>query len=446
MTTILAFLLVIGVLVTVHEYGHYLMARRCGVKVTEFAIGFGKPIFSWQRGETRWMLCWLPLGGYVRMLDSREAEVDLADVARAFDRVHPAKRILIALAGPAANFLLAIVLFFGVMQGEQTRLAAKVGTVAPESAMAAAGVREGDVIEAVNARQVSDWHQLRLALSDAVALDDGMTLHVRREGEGLALPVPLAAFGLAQLDEHTLSKLGVMPVRYRLELARVVPAGAADKAGLRVGDKLLRADGRQIASWAAWVSYVQARPGQSIKLEIDRQQQVQSIVLTVAAEEVAGQKVGRIGAAPAIDEVWMQGLQQIVVFGPVDAVVAAAERTWQLASSSLRMMGAMIMGSVSMQALSGPLTIADYAGKSADLGLVPMLEFMALISVSLGVFNLLPIPVLDGGQLLYHVAEWIRGRPLPERVFEIGQRLGMAIILMVMLLALFNDFGRILAG
>ncbi|MDC7698393.1 RIP metalloprotease RseP [Vogesella indigofera] len=443
---LLAFLLVIGVLVTFHEFGHYVAARYCGVKVLEFSIGFGKPLLTWQRGETSWKIGWIPLGGFVRMLDSREGAVSAADLPRAFNQRPPWQKILISIAGPLANLLLAVLLFFVVMQGEQTRLLPYVGSVAPQSAAAAAGVLPGDHIRAVNDTEVADWHALRGGLSDAIALDGRMVLYIARDGVDMTLAVDLPAFGLQQLNEQSLARLGLSPLRYHLALGELAPDGAAARAGLRQGDRLLGADGQPLASWPAWVSYVQARPGQAIRLRIQRNGQLREVVLTPDSSERNGQKVGRIGAGALPDVAWQQKIEQQVTVGAGEALQQALARTASLMASSLRMIGAMFTGTVALEALSGPLTIADYAGKSADLGLVPLLEFMALISVSLGVFNLLPVPVLDGGHLLYHVAEWIRGRPLPDRVYEIGQRLGMAFIMTVMLLALFNDFGRLFAG
>ena len=446
MITLLSFLLVIGVLVTIHEFGHYLAARRCGVTVLEFSIGFGKPLFSWKLGETIWMVSWIPLGGFVRMLDGREEGLSEAERARSFAACHPWQKILISIAGPAANLILAVALFFVVMLGEQTRMLPYAGTVAPQSAMAAAGLQAGDRIVTVNMQPVADWSSLRGRLSDAIALDGDMRLVVERDSAMQTLNVDLAAFGLTKLDERSLGLLGVVPVRYQLALGDLDPKGAASRAGLKRGDRLLQMDGQRIESWAAWVSYVQARPERDIRLQYSRDGQLADVVLKPSRHEIGDKAVGRIGAGPLPDEAWLEKIRHIVHVGPLEALQQAFARTVDLVSSSLRMIVAMFSGSVALDALSGPLTIADYAGKSANLGLVPLLEFMALISISLGVFNLLPVPMLDGGQLLYHVAEWIRGRPLSDRAYEIGQRVGVAFIAMVMLLALFNDFGRLFAG
>ncbi|MFN4235781.1 MAG: RIP metalloprotease RseP [Vogesella sp.] len=444
--TLLSFLLVIGVLVTFHEFGHFLAARLCGVKVLTFSIGFGKPLWARTFGDTEWRLAWIPLGGFVRMLDEREAPVAPQDRQRAFNQRPVWQRMIIVLAGPVANLLLAVVLFSVTMSGEQTRLQPLVGTVAAQTAAAAAGVKPGDRVMAVNGEAVQDWGALREAMGMAIANDSRLELALQRDSQLLTARFDLPAFGLQQLDQNTLAKLGLMPARYLPQIAAVVPEGAAARAGLKAGDKLLTANGQPLASWEAWVQWVHNHPGQQFSVTVLRDGKPLQLQVRPDVVEQDGGSVGRIGAAPALDKTWMDSLTLSVQVAPGEAMLAALGRTVDLSWHTLSTLGAMITGGVSLEALSGPLTIAEYAGKSASVGLVALLEFMALISVSLGVFNLLPVPMLDGGHLLYHVAEWIRGRPLSDRVYEVGQRLGMAFILMVMTLALFNDFARLLAG
>ncbi|MFC3533166.1 RIP metalloprotease RseP [Vogesella facilis] len=443
--TILAFLLVIGVLVTFHEFGHFLAARACGVKVLTFSIGFGRKLFSWQRGDTEWRIALVPLGGFVRMLDSREGEVPELDRERAFDARPVWQRMIVVVAGPLANLLLAVLLFSWTMSGSQSTLQPLVGTVVAQTAAAAAGLQPGDRVLAVNGRAVADWTELRGSIADVIADGDKPLLRIQRRQQQLSLPLDLPRFNLQTLDQHTFVKLGLMPVRYLPQVGAVQPGGAAARAGLQAGDRLLQVDGKPIRSWEAWVVWVQNHPGKGMQLQVQRGTRLLALSLRPDAVELDGQQVGRIGVAPALDMAWQQQLLQSKHVGVVDAIAAALQRTADLSGSTLRMMLAMFGGTVSLDALSGPLTIAEFAGKSADAGVDALLEFMALISVSLGVFNLLPIPVLDGGHLLYHVVELIRGRPLPERAYEVGQRLGMAFIMTVMLLALFNDFARLLA-
>ncbi|WP_174875168.1 RIP metalloprotease RseP [Vogesella oryzae] len=443
--TVLAFLLVIGVLVTFHEFGHFLAARACGVKVLTFSIGFGRKLFSWQRGETEWRIALIPLGGFVRMLDSREGDVPDGDRDRAFDARPVWQRMIVVAAGPVANLLLAVLLFSWTMSGMQTSQQPLVGTVVAETAAAAAGLRAGDRVLAVNGRNVQDWGELRGTLEDVIADGGKPRLLIQRQQQQLSVSLDLLRFNLQTLDQHTFARLGLMPVRYLPKIGAVLPGGAGERAGLRSGDVLLSVDDKPVVSWEGWVQWVQNHPGKLMQLRVLRSGKELPLSLRPDSVELDGQQLGRIGVAPVLDEVWLKQSLQTRYVGARDAVVAAVKRTADLSASSLRMMLAMFGGTVSLDALSGPLTIAEYAGKSADAGINALLEFMALISVSLGVFNLLPIPVLDGGHLLYHVVELIRGRPLPERAYEVGQRLGMAFIMTVMLLALFNDFARLLA-
>lgn len=444
--TVLSFLLVIGVLVTFHEFGHFLAARLCGVKVLTFSIGFGKPLWARTIGDTEWRLAWIPLGGFVRMLDEREAPVAPADRPRAFNQRPVWQRMIIVLAGPLANLLLAVVLFSVTMSGEQTRLQPLVGTVAAQTAAAAAGVKPGDRIVAVNGQRVADWGEAREAMGMAIVNDGRLELALQRQQQALTARFDLAGFGLEKFDQATMGKLGVLPARYLPEIAAVQPGGAAARAGLKAGDRLLAVNGKPLASWEAWVQWVHNHPGEQFTVSVLRNGKPLQLSLRPDVVAQDGGSVGRIGAAPAIDKPWLASLTQRVQVPFAEAMAAALARTRDLSWHTLGTLGAMVTGGVSLDALSGPLTIAEYAGKSADAGWVALLEFMALISVSLGVFNLLPVPMLDGGHLLYHVAEWLRGRPLPDRVYEVGQRLGMAFILMVMMLALFNDFARLLAG
>lgn len=443
--TILAFLLVIGVLVTFHEFGHFLAARACGIKVLTFSIGFGRKLLSWRIGDTEWRLALIPLGGFVRMLDSREGEVAPQDRERAFDARPVWQRMIVVVAGPVANLLLAVLLFSFTMSGAQRSLQPVIGTVVSQTAAAAAGLQPGDRVRAVNGRAVADWTELRSSIADVIADGDKLRLQVQRQQRQLTVQPDLERFNLQTLDQHTFARLGMLPVRYLPQVGTVLPDGAGARAGLQSGDRLLATDGKPISSWEAWVRWVQDHPGKLMQLQVQRDGKAISLALRPDMVEQDGLQRGRIGVAPAVDETWMQQHWQSRDVAPLAAVQAAIGRTVELSGSTLRMLAAMFTGTVSLDAISGPLTIAEFAGKSADAGWLALLEFMALISVSLGVFNLLPIPVLDGGHLLYHVVELIRGRPLSERAYEVGQRVGMAFIMTVMLLALFNDFARLLA-
>ncbi len=446
MLTVVAFLVAIGVLVTVHEFGHYLVARWCGVKVLRFSIGFGKPIARFVRGGTEWVVALVPLGGYVKMLDEREGPVDAAERSQAFNTQSVFKRIAIVVAGPLANFLTAIVLFYAVLLPGGETLAPRVGMVVPQSAASAAGLSPGDTVRAVNGEPVADWDALRSAMAEGVGSAGQLVVEVERGQRVLNLPVDLQRFGLTRLDEKTVGRIGVLPQRFLPKIAFVEPGGAAEQAGLAKGDVLKTLDGRPVAGWGEWVVAIQNRPGQLMQVGVERAGRTLQLALRPASVEAGGVVQGRIGAAPALDEAWLASLRRPVDYGVFGSLVQAVERTWRMSAQTLKMMGGMFVGQVSLDAISGPLTIADYAGKTASMGWQSYLSFMAVISVSLGVLNLLPVPVLDGGHLLYYVAELVRGRPLSERAQQIGQRLGLALILTLMMIALFNDLGRMLGG
>ncbi|MGL6070865.1 RIP metalloprotease RseP [Craterilacuibacter sp.] len=446
MMTVLAFLLAIAVLVTFHEYGHYQVARWCGVRVLRFSIGFGKPLLRMQRGDTEWVLAAIPLGGYVKMLDEREGDVNPADRHLAFNTQSVYKRIAIVVAGPLANFLMAIALFWVVLLPGGQAIHPLVGTVVQQSAAAAAGAQPGDRILAINGQTTPNWEAISDAVSQGIASEGKLELSVEQFGVRRELSVDLPRFGLDQLDEKSLGKLGLMPARYLPKIAMLEPDGAGAKAGLKVGDTLLAMDGVPVKTWADWVQVVQNHPGKAMQLSVARGGQTLDLTLRPDTVMQGGVALGRIGAAPEVDRAWSQALVYPVDYTPLQALTAALGKTWNMSVTTLSMMGGMLFGQVSLDAISGPFTIADYAGKSAVQGWQSYLAFMAVISISLGVLNLLPVPVLDGGHLLYYVAEIIRGRPLSEQLQQLGQRIGFAIILALMVLALFNDLGRLLGG
>lgn len=445
MTTLLAFLLAIGVLVTFHEYGHYLAARLMGVRVLRFSVGFGRPLLRVVRGGTEWCVAAIPLGGYVKMLDEREGEVDPAERHLAFNNKPVWQRMVIVLAGPLANLLLAILLYFVVFLPGVEQLRANVGTVAPQSAAAAAGVRAGDRVSAVNGVAVANWQEVNEQVTEAIGSAGHLELAVVRDVRTLTLPVDLARFDLDTLDEKSFGRLGIMPARYLPVVAQVLPDGAGARGGLKAGDRLLSVDG-QPASWEALVDQVHRSPGRELVLGVERAGQPLTLRVRPDTVERDGVKTGRIGVAPQVDRAWLDGLSYRVDLGVAGSLRAAAVKTWRLSASSLKMLWGMVAGQVSWQAISGPLTIADYAGRTASMGWLSYLEFLALISVSLGVLNLLPIPVLDGGHFMYYTAELIKGSPLSVRTQELGQRLGLALIIALMMIALFNDLGRLLGG
>jgi len=445
--TVLWFLVAIGILVVVHEFGHYLAARWAGVKVLRFSVGFGKPLFSrrFGRDQTEWTLSALPFGGYVKMLDEREGAVPAAEAHRSFNRATVWRRIGIVIAGPAANFLLAIVFYWALFLNGLPALKPMIGEPPAGTPAAVAGLVAGDEIRRVNGSETRSFQDLRLNLLRAGVAGGQLTLELT-DGRSVRLDVQPMATENLELD--TLKPLGI--VRYDPLIAPVIgkllPDGAATRAGFLPGDRLLAANGETVASWQDWVQTVRQHPAMPLRIEFERQGQRSELTVVPDAVDEAGQRVGKIGAGPQVDESIMATLMTEVRYGPFEAVWQGAAKTWDMSLFTLEMMGRMVLGQVSWKNLSGPLTIADYAGQSATLGWISFVGFLALVSVSLGVLNLLPIPLLDGGHLMYYVAEVLTGRPVSERTMEIGSRIGMFLLLLLMSFALFNDLQRLIGG
>jgi regulator of sigma E protease len=445
--TVLWFLVAIGVLVVVHEYGHYLAARLAGVKVLRFSVGFGKPLLvrRFGRDRTEWVLAALPFGGYVKMLDEREGEVPPAEAHRAFNRATVWRRIGIVAAGPAANFLLAILFYWVLLLHGLPALKPIVGEPPAGTPAAHAGLVAGDEIVRVNGADIPSFTELRLALLRASVAGDPVALELADGRTARLTPPPVHD---ENLEQDTLRPLGIVRFDPPIEpvIGSVLPDGAAAHAGLREGDRLLRADEAAIGTWQAWVQRIRDNPGKPLRITLVRDGQTQVVAVTPAGVDENGTRVGRIGAGPRVDESVLAPLMTEVRYGPLDALWQGAVKTWDMSVFTLEMMGRMVLGQVSWKNLSGPLTIADYAGQSATLGWISFVGFLALVSVSLGVLNLLPVPLLDGGHLMYYVAEVLTGRPVSERVMEIGARVGMTLLLLLMSFALFNDLQRLISG
>ncbi|WP_175703712.1 RIP metalloprotease RseP [Burkholderia ambifaria] len=454
---LIAFAVAIGVLVVVHEYGHYRVARWCGVKVLRFSIGFGQPVARWvsRRTGTEWTLSALPLGGYVKMLDEREPGADIKpeELAQAFNRQSVFKRIAIVAAGPIANFLLAIVLFSVVFASGVTEPAAVLAPPAAGTVAARAGFDGNETIVSIRdvhagdaqgseAVPVRSWSDLRWKLL-AAAFDHREIVLGARDGGASTFDfrVDLRNVPESALDDDFMTHLGFETGGGTLSVASVQPGSAAERAGLKAGDKLLALDGKPIGGASRFIDAVKHHAGQPVDLRVERggATQTVSIVPQAQRDDETGQQVGRIGAAlsmhtPSVD----------VRYGPIESLRLGAHRTWDIAVYSLKMFGRMITGNASLKNLSGPVTIADYAGKSARLGPSAFLSFLALVSISLGVLNLLPIPVLDGGHLLYYLVEAATGKAVSERWQLILQRAGLICIVALSAIALFNDLARLI--
>ena len=458
-TTVVAFLVTVGGLVVVHEFGHYLVARWAGVKVLRFSVGFGRVLWS-RRGRdgTEWALAAFPLGGYVKMLDTRELAHDAGgapvispdDARMAFDRQGVGKRIAIAAAGPAANFLAAFLLYWVLFVTGLPGMKAVVAEPARGTPAAAAGLAAGDRIVAVDGDATPAWSDVRWVLLKQAVRGGAVALEVEGEGGGRAnRTLDLSALTKDDLDKDFLAKLGlrayvppVAPV-----LGRVVPGGAGERAGLREADRVIAVGGEPVSTWSAFTARVRAAPGRALELDIERGGERLRLKAVPEAAGEAAAPVGllRIEPGPAMRQAY-ERLSVTVRLGPLEAMPRSAAKVWDLSVFSLKMLGKMVMGEVSWKNLSGPITIADYAGQSAQLGWVAFAGFLALVSVSLGVLNLLPIPLLDGGHLVYYAAEIAKGSPVSERTLEIGQRVGLAILAGLTFFAFYNDINRLLTG
>ncbi len=449
MTTLWAFAVAIAVLVVFHELGHYCVARLCGVKVLRFSVGFGKAFYikKFAGGETEWVISVIPLGGYVKMLDEREGEVAAHELHRAFNRRPVWQRMAVVVAGPVANLLLAIVLYWALFMHGVPGLKPILGEVAPHTPAAAAQLQKQETILSINRVAMPSWQEVRWALLDLALRDTEVHIEGRTmQGATIQHVLDLKVIAPADLDSDFLQKLGLQPYQPLVKpvIGKLVEGGAARRAGVREGDRVVQVDGRVLGQWQDFVEAVRSHPGNVLHLEIDRAGSSLALEVTPDAVSEAGKQVGKVGAAAFVDQHEYDALLTEVRYAPVAALNQAVRKTWETASVSLKMMEKMVSGEISMKNLSGPISIADYAGQSAQMGVAAYLGFLALISISLGVLNLLPIPLLDGGHLLYYTVELVKGSPVPEKIWEAGQNVGIALLITLMAFALYNDISRLI--
>jgi len=441
--TIAAFALALGILIVVHEMGHYLLARACGVKVLRFSVGFGRVLVKRvDRHGTEWALSLIPLGGYVKMLDEREGDVSPAERHRAFNTQAVGKRIAIVAAGPIFNLVLAALLYASINLAGVDEPAPVVGAPVAESIAARGGLQAGDRITAVDGQSVTAWSEVRWLLLDQVTHQGTARLAVTTAaGAPAERRLDFAGVSLDDMEGDVLARNGLKLVDPKPVVRGLIEGGAAQAAGLKTGDRIVAAGDVAAPGATQFIDIVKAHADRPLPVQVVRDGATLTIPVQPQAvtDPATGQSAGRIGAQIGGD------LEMVTLrYGPIDSLVKGVQRTGEVSWFSLRMLGKMLTGDVSWRNLSGPVTIADYAGQTARLGLSYYIAFMALVSVSLGVLNLLPIPVLDGGHLLYYFVEIVRGSPPPERWSDIGQRAGLGILVALMAVALFNDVARLL--
>jgi len=446
--SVIGFVVAVGFLVLFHELGHYWVARLAGVKVLRFSVGFGSVLAArrWGRDQTEWAISAIPLGGYVKMLDEREGEVAPEEAHRAFNRQHLGKRFAIVLAGPVANLALAVALYSVIFASGVEGLRPVIDQPAAQTAAAQAGLLRGDEIKTIGGARIQTWADVRWRLLQASGKDD-VALGLDRGGAPLERTLSLRELRPEHWEGDFLGTLGLTVVQPKLDpvIGKLQEGMPAARAGLQPGDRVLAIDGESMRDWESMAKWINARPEQELVFQIERGGSIEVRKLRSESVLKGERRVGLVGISPKVAPEAVAHLRVVAQYSLPEAVAQGAVKTWDLSVFTLKMLKRIVLGEASLKNISGPLTMADYAGQSVAAGWIVFLGYLALISVSLGVLNLLPVPLLDGGHLMYYTAELVTGRPVSDRIAEIGQRIGVALLVLLMSLALYNDLNHLLS-
>ena len=455
MFTTLAFILTLGILVTVHEYGHFQVARWCGVKVLKFSIGFGKPLWCKKigRDQTEFIIAAIPLGGYVKMLGEEQSADDdsqpVEDMARALNRQSVFKRMAIVLAGPIANLLLAVILYWGLLIAGTVGIKPFVGDVAQNTPASAGNFQSGDMIQRINGKEVVTWQDVQWVLlneslkkevADIQVIDRHQLVHNRH--------LRVSGLHKDEVSGDITEKLGLTIYQPKIEarIGEIIKNSPADLSGLQTGDLVLDINGSKVSDWLVFVHEIRMNPGRKVTILVQRESENKRISVTLDDAEENGKSVGRLGAGLMANQSYLDEYLVTRHYAVAEAFAKSLDKTWETSVFSLKILGNMLLGNVSWKGISGPVTIASYAGQSASMGIKVYIGFLALVSISIGILNLLPIPILDGGHFMYYMVEFFTGKPVSEAVINFGQRIGLFILGWMMVLALYNDINRLITG
>ncbi|MDH5435902.1 MAG: RIP metalloprotease RseP [Gammaproteobacteria bacterium] len=450
--SIISFLVALSVLVAVHEFGHFWVARKLGIKVLRFSIGFGKPILLRRFGKdnTEFAIASVPLGGYVKMLDEREGEVNPAEATRAFNRQSLATRFAVVLAGPMANLIFAVLIYWMMYVAGISGIKPIVGELTPGFAAEVSGFQTGDEIVEIAGRDTPTWNSTVITLLRQIVMDNKVMNVTLKTGDEQfrTVQLDLTGYEISIGRANLLKEIGFAPFSPQIPavIGMLEPGGVAEKAGFQAGDKVVSSDGHSIKDWQDWVNFVRDHPAQQIKVKVERNGKIIELNLTPQKLEANGKSYGRIGAGVHISDELKATRRNVQQYSVVKALWVGTVRTWDISTLTLKMFWKMLIGKVSLENISGPITIAEYAGQSASIGWMSFFTFLALVSISLGVINLVPIPLLDGGHLMYYVIEFIKGSPVSENAEIIGQKIGIILLVGLMMLAFYNDFVRLLTN